>query len=238
MNCDEAKNNMTIRFFGELDPDERAALEEHLRICPDCARISEVSEGRREGFEFPDKTPLPDWGRSWEIIAGRALDRPRPVRLFGLPRIWITAAASLLVVLFLGYFGGRRLLVSLSGPAFPSGAPAAAGTPSLGRYADSAEAVLIDFLNRGAAGESRDVVAFERKITRSMLAETRLLQSLARPSRDGAMKEFLEEMESLFLSLSNLDPADRDSADLLERTIRGREIRSKLRGLSGANTVI
>ena len=71
-----------------------------------------------------------------------------------------------------------------------------------------------------------------------MLAETRLLQSLAETSRDISLKGFLEEMESILLSLANLKPGDRDSADLLDRTIRDRRIRSKLRELSGVNAVI
>jgi hypothetical protein len=52
------------------------------------------------------------------------------------------------------------------------------------------------------------------------------------------VKAFLDEMESILLSLSNLAPGDRESADLLDRTIRGRGIRSKLRELSGVKTVI
>lgn len=97
---------------------------------------------------------------------------------------------------------------------------------------------MIDFLNRGEGEKSREAADLERKIYRSMLAETRLLQSLAEPSRDVSLKAFLDEMESILLSLSNLDSGDRESADLLDRTIRGRGIRSKLRELSGVKTVI
>jgi hypothetical protein len=71
-----------------------------------------------------------------------------------------------------------------------------------------------------------------------MLAETRLLQGLAATSRDDSLRGFLDEMESILLSLSNLDPGDRESADLLDRTIRGRAIRSKLRELSNMKAVI
>ena len=150
MNCDEAKNIMTVRLFAELSPDERAALEEHLRHCPDCARISKVSESRREAFDLPDGPPWPDWEKSWGVISGRALDRPRAAGLFGLPRKWVPAAASLLAVFILGYIAGRRLFVSPSGPAFSSGAPAAAELSSIRRYVETVEPVLIDFLNRGA----------------------------------------------------------------------------------------
>jgi hypothetical protein len=238
MNCEEAKNAMTVRFFGKLDPDEREALEEHLRVCPDCARISGISESRREAFDLPDGPPQPDWERSWEVIAGRALDRRRDARLLGLPWKWAPVAASLLAVFILGYVFGRRIFVPSPGAAFSSGAPAAADLSSLGGYIDTAEAVVIDFLNRGEREEAPEVVELERKIYRSMLAETRLLQGLAATSRDDSLRSFLDEMESILLSLSNLDPGDRESADLLDRTIRGRAIRSKLRELSNMKAVI
>ncbi len=238
MNCDEAKNIMTVRFFGELSPAERAALEEHLRDCPGCARISEVTEGRRETRDLPDGAPQPDWERSWEVIAGRAFRRPRAAGLFGLPGRWVAAGAALLAVFILGYLAGRRPSVPSTGPVLSSGAKTAAGLSSLGGYIDTAEAVMIDFLNRGEGERSREAADLERKIYRSMLAETRLLQSLAEPSPDASLKAFLDEMESILLSLSNLDPGDRESADLLDRAIRGRGIRSKLRELSGVKTVI
>lgn len=238
MNCDEAKNIMTVRFFGELGPDERTALEEHLRDCPECARISEICETRREAFDLPDGLPQPDWERSWEVIAGRALDRRRDARFFGFPWKWAPVAASLLAVFILGYVFGRRIFVPSPGAVLSSRAPAAADLSSLGGYIDTAEVVVIDFLNRGEREETPEVVELERKIYRSMLAETRLLQDLAATSRDDSLKGFLDEMESILLSLSNLHPGDRESADLLDRTIRGRAIRSTLRGLSSTKTAI
>jgi len=71
-----------------------------------------------------------------------------------------------------------------------------------------------------------------------MLAETRLLQALAASSRNAELGAFLEEMESILLSLTNLKPGDRDSAGQLDRTIRERRIRSKLRDFSSADLTL
>jgi hypothetical protein len=237
MNCDEAKNTMTIRFFGELNPDERIALESHLRDCPDCARIAETLKRRNAELRLADAPPQPDWEKSWEVIAGRSFDRLRPGRLFGFPAKWVPIAASLLAVFILGAIVGRKLLFPPAPPLLSS-RPAAGEISSLGGYLDTAEAVVIDFLNRGASAKSREVAGLEQTIYKSMLAETRLLQSLAEKSEDVVLKGFLDEMESLLLSLSNLKPGDRDSADLLDRTIRGRGIRAKLRELSNAKATL
>jgi len=238
MNCEAARNLITIEVFGNPDPVERAALEEHLRRCPDCARIFEKSAVERHPLDVPDDIPTPDWEKSWEVISSQTLDQPRGFRPFGLPGKWAFAAASLLAVFILGFILGRRFLQQ------PSDRPilAAAGRsePALPFkvYAESLEPVLTDFLNRGEAERPRDIVELEQKIIRSMLAETRLLQGLGEQSQDGPLQGFLEEMEFLLVSMGNLKPGDRDSADLLSRTIRDRRIRLKLHELSGVKTVI
>jgi hypothetical protein len=237
MNCEEAKNMMTIGVFGTLAAEEKANLDEHLRNCPSCARLFEKSKASWTSFEVPDDHPQPDWEKSWDVIAARALGRPKNWRLFGLPGRWAVAAASLLVVFALGYFAGRRYLRPSAGPAASLLAAAAEPSP-LFRYAESLEPVLIDFLNRGKTERPKEFVDLERKIIQSMLAETRLLQALAASSQNEELGAFLEEMESILLSLANLKPGDRDSADELDRTIRERRIRSKLRELSSVDLTL
>ncbi|MDH4272198.1 MAG: zf-HC2 domain-containing protein [Candidatus Aminicenantes bacterium] len=238
MNCEEARHLVTIEVFGNPDPDERAALEEHLRRCPDCARVFEKSPVGWEPFDVPDDIPTPDWERSWEVISGRALGRPRGFRLFGWPGKWAFAAASLVVVFILGFILGRRFLQPPSErPILAEVNPSEPASP-FKMYAESLEPVLTDFLNRGEAERPQEIVELERRIIQSMLAETRLLQVLAEQSEAVSLQGFLEEMESLLVSLANLKPGDRDSADLLGRTIRDRQIRFKLRELSGVKITI
>jgi len=241
MNCEEARNLITIEVFGNPDPADRAALEEHLRRCPACARIFEKSAVERQPFDVPDDIPTPDWEKSWEVISSRALDRPRGFRLFGVSGKWTFAAASLLTVFILGFIVGRRFLQQPSDrPVLVAAGPTEPASP-FKMYAESLEPVLIDFLNRGETEQPREIIELERKLIQSMLAETRLLQSLveqSEQSRDASLQGFLEEMESLLVSMANLKPGDRDSADLLGRTIRDRQIRFKLRELSGVKTKI
>ena len=238
MNCEEAKNLIAIGVFGDPDPADRAALEEHLQRCPACSRVFETVAAGRPSFDIPDDLPVPDWEKSWEVIENRAFGRPRALRVFGFPLTWAAAAASIIVVFVLGFLAGRRLILP------PAGSPELsrvqipeAGSP-LQKYAESLEPVLIDFLNRGERERPQEFADLERKIVRSMLAETRLLQALAASSRNAELGAFLEEMESILLSLANLKPGDRDSADELIRTIRERGIRSKLRDLSSADLTL
>ncbi|MFZ2052653.1 MAG: zf-HC2 domain-containing protein [Candidatus Aminicenantales bacterium] len=237
MNCEEAKDMMTVGVFGTLAREEKTFLDEHLRSCPYCARLFEKAKASWASFEVPDDCPHPDWEKSWDVIAARVLGRSKAWRLFGVPGRWAVAAASLLAVFALGYVAGRRFLKPPTGPAAFPLASAAEPSPLLG-YAESLEPVLIDFLNRGESERPQEFADLEQKIIQSMLAETRLLQALAASSRNTELGAFLEEMETILLSLANLKPGDRDSADELGRTIRERRIRSKLRDFSSADLTL
>ncbi len=231
MNCQDAKNTMTVVVFGMLKPEEKAGLDEHLESCPSCARLFEKAKASRASMDVPDDGSRPDWEKSWDVIAARAMPRRKTRLFFGIPGQWIAAAAALLVVFILGYIAGHRFLQSPAGP--ETSFLTASDDPSpLLRYAESLETILIDFLNRGEAERPPQFSDLAQNIVRTMLAETRLLQALAASSGNPELGAFLEEMETVLLSLANLKPGDRDSAAALERTIRERRIRAKLRDLS------
>jgi hypothetical protein len=237
MNCDEAKNLITIGVFGDPDPGDGAALEDHLRRCPSCARAFEQSAAVRNAADVPDDLRMPDWNRSWDVIARRSLDRREKLRVFGLPGSWVFAATALLAVFVLGFIAGRRFLKPRPEPLFAQAAVPAGAAP-LQAYADSVEPVLTDFLNRGTTALPPEMADLRKRVLRSMLEETRLLKSLAEQSGDGALGTFLDELENVLVSLTNLKPDDRESADLLDRTIRGRGLRSKLREFSGVKITL
>jgi len=238
MNCEEAKNLIAIGVFGDPDPADRTALEDHLRDCPACSRVFETMAESRLSFEVPKDLPAPDWEKSWEVISDRAFGRPRGFRVFGIPMTWAVAAASLAIIFVLGFLAGRRFISPPSKSPELSQARIPDADSPLQRYAESLEPVLIDFLNRGETERPREAFELESRILQNMLVETRLWRGLAERAGETSLKGFLDELESLLISLANLKPGDRDSADLLDRVIRERRIRSKLRELGGLKATI
>jgi hypothetical protein len=258
MNCEEAKNLITIGVFGESDPVEAAALADHLGRCPACTRAFEQAAAFRSNAGVPDDLKMPDWDRSWDVIARRSIDggrgsglrhrvyfrrqapshdARRGFRIFGLPGSLVFAATALLAVFVLGFVAGRRFLKPRPEPVFAQAALPSEATP-LQAYADSLEPILTDFLNRGTTALPPEMADLRKRILRSMLGETRLLKSLAEQAGDGALGAFLDELENVLVSLSHLKSGDRESADLLDRTIRSRSLRSKLREFSGVKITL
>ncbi len=242
MNCDEARTLVTIDVFGTLDTSDRRALDEHLRICPACARVAEKTAGVREAFGVPDDLPQPNWEQSWNVIAARVFDRPTRFWQLGIPRGWVLAAASLVVVFVLGVLAGRRLpLQPAPGPAEETTTartvPAPAERPSaLRRYADAVEPVLVEFTGRGATPLPPEASETQHRMLRSMIEETRMLRKLAARAGDAELEALLDEMEPLLVSIANLRPGDQGSADQLKRVIREHEIRTKVRELARADS--
>lgn len=232
MNCDEAKKVITIGVFGEPDPTEAAALADHLRRCSSCAWAYEQSAAPRSFADVPDDLPMPDWNRSWDVIARRSLDGRKTFRIFGLPGSWIFASAALLIVFVLGFIAGQRFLKPAAEPVFARASLPMEATP-FQAYADSLEPILTDFLNRGATDLPEDAAALRKRIIRSMVEETRLLKRLSEQAGNADLGGLLDELENVLVSLNNLKPGDRESADRLDQIIRDREMRSKLRELSG-----
>jgi len=233
MNCDEAKNIITIGAFGEPDPAEAADLAEHLRRCPSCARAWERTSVLRRSAEAPADFPKPDWNRSWDVISRRAFGRREKLRIFGLSGTWIFASAAILAVFILGFIAGRRFLKPGPEAVFSRSSVPVEATP-FQAYADALEPILIDFLNRSAVPLPEETAGLRKRILRSMIEETRLLKDLAEKSGDAEWGGFLDELDNVLVSLSNLNPGDRESVDRLKQIIRNRGVRSKLRELSGA----
>lgn len=93
MLCDEY-------FHGELSPEDKSAMEEHIKNCGTCARIVENERQYFEGIKLAEYTPDINIAESVmnKIISERiTVDRPAKKRFvpFGL----ITAAAIVLVML-------------------------------------------------------------------------------------------------------------------------------------------
>jgi len=238
MTCDEAKNLITVGVLEDLDPSDDAALRDHLGGCPSCARAYERSAEIRESARIAEEPRMPDWEKSWKVIADRALPAPRKeFRLFRRPWAWAAAAAALLAVFVLGWFAGRRLLQPAPETSFMTVA-AAASTSPLPDFADSLEPVLVDFLNRGNTPLPPEIRELREKSIRSLVSEARRLKKQAEESMDDSLWGFLDELENILFSLANLKPGDRESADLLDRMIRERQMRSKLRELSGVKTTL
>jgi hypothetical protein len=245
MTCQDFRDLVVVGIHGRLSAEQRTELDRHRSACAECAalygRFEASLELQAEALVEAASVPPPDWDRSWEAIANRALPERSPFLKF-LARVpgWVPAAAGILVVFVLGYVAGRGILVNsvVSRPELASHPASDRGQSTLfASYADGLKPVLASFLNRGDVVPPAELRALEREIARDMLSRTRVLRDLAAASGDAELADLLVDLELVLTSLANLEPGDEASAALLERMIREKSVALRLRELASPTTI-
>lgn len=107
MKCSKAHKLLPLYAGGDLPGHQAAALDEHLRTCPDCQQEAEayrvcVGAVRRARADAP---PEGDWVSCWAGVAGALQHRPKPRRLVPWPTarvLWPAFRTAAVWVLALG----------------------------------------------------------------------------------------------------------------------------------------
>ena len=245
MTCRDFQDLIVIGVHGRLTADERRELDRHRAECGACAalyeRFTALMDVQEKSVNESASVPLPDWGKSWAVIAEKALPRKSPrSRFFTLVQRWAPAAAVIFLVFALGYFFGRGFLVrnTAYGPGVAAFSSSDLSSPLIfADYADNLKPVLFNFLNRSDVRPPAELRALEHEIIRDMLSRTRILRSLAAESEDAVLGDLLLDLEFILASMANLTPGDTESADQLKRMIRERDVPLRLRELASPATI-
>jgi len=212
MNCRECRRLIAVSLYAELPPEERTALEAHLRDCPGCRAALEKTPHRLvEAFPEPATAESPDWEKSWAAVSDRLNPRIRRFPLLRPRPAWAFAGLFLLAVFIAGYFAGRSGRMKFPGfssrgaDAVPSGIDSAA---FLQGYAESLHPLLISWLHRSTGDDSQEASPLERKIVQDMLTQTRILQDLAARQGDPYLLDLARDLEILLREIAGLRPGE------------------------------
>jgi hypothetical protein len=245
MTCTDFQNLIVVGIHGRLTAEERRQIDRHRSACGECAalydRFADLIEQQAESLEEGTSAAAPEWDKSLAAIEEEAFPERRPFFRFldRVPR-WVPATAAILLVFVLGYFAGRSILVdSITSRSGIAALPSSEFKAPLifASYADNLKPVLISFLNRGDVVPPEELRALELEIIRDMLSRTRILRDLASKTGDIALGDLLFDLEFILTSMANLAPGDRDSAALLERMIREKDVTFRLRELASPATI-
>jgi hypothetical protein len=233
MNCNTAKDLMAIAVHGSLQPDELSTLEAHLSHCPLCNLIYDRIKGLQMETQKKDSAPLPDWEKSWKKIEAQAFKPVKSRRQTHLTR-WVYAAAALATVFVLGFVLGRQFLP------FPNSQDIQTiqSLSPVQDYAELAGPLLVSFTNRSPVVQSEEMAAFEKRLVSQMLEETKLLKKLVSQHSNPALLTLLDDMEYILMSIHNLKPDDKESAEHLTQIIRNKGLSFKLMTLSAVKSEI
>lgn len=241
MNCEEFKDAIVIRIYGELPADREAALQRHVGECDSCARVYARTLGLQNVLDVgDDDVPAPDWEASWRSIRDRSLKkRWRLPALFDWPaKRFAMAAAAVVVVFVFGVLAGRSLFFP---PAEPDGTTPELrfpGVTTVAAYTETLEPLLIDFMNRRGRSRSDEMSELTDRVAIEMLAQTRLLKRAAERDGDAELYFLLEDIELVLISIANLGGQNGDVAGQLDQIIKDKAIMFRLRQLPAGRSTI
>lgn len=236
MNCRECRRLIAVSLYAELPPEDRAALEAHLRDCPGCRAALEKTPHRLvEAFPEPATAESPDWEKSWAAVSDRLNPRiRRSPRLRPRPA-WAFAGLFLLAVFIAGYFAGRSGRMKIQGFSSPGAGAVPSGIESaafLQGYAESLHPLLISWLHRSKGDDAQDASPLEREIVRDMLAQTRILQDLAARQGDPYLLDLARDLEILLREIAGVRPGEGRLQKRVVEWAEARQLPVKLRILA------
>jgi hypothetical protein len=220
---------MPEAVYGEITAANRGALDEHLAGCRACSdelagleyAVAVMKERR------PPQVPLGFWEQTWSTFVKRLEQAGGDGKL----RSWhlgpwmlnLAAAAALVVV---GVFIGRFVwftppveqVPQLAQPAPPDGS--AALDDRIDRYLERTKLLLmsVDNLAVEAHAPDRAYLSEERKLSKTLLRETRSLKNDLETSREELLLELVSHVEIILLQISNLRDAQAALGIELART--------------------
>jgi hypothetical protein len=235
-----AEERLVAYALDDAAPDDRAAIEEHLRQCAECSdardEVGRVLDAAAS-IEVPARGP--DYGAQvWGRLEPRLPARRQ--RRFEIPR-WFAAAAVLLIATSAFVIGRWS-----RGPSVPDSAAMVSGRPldtrsirervvlaALGDHFDRTERTLLELTHTTPSGLV-DITA-EQAWARDLLEANRLYRQSARDAISPALMGLLGEVEPILTEIVNsptrLTPED---VHALQARIEARSLVFKLR-VSGAH---
>jgi hypothetical protein len=240
MNCEEFKDAIVMRIYGELPADLEDALQEHVRECSGCARIYARTLGLKNVLGVDDDIPAPDWEASWRVIRERSQKRRWrwPVFFEWPAKRFAMAAAAVVAVFVFGVLAGRSIFFPTTEPGPTAPERGYQSVTSVAAYTETLEPLLIDFTNRRGRPQSDEMAELTTRVAVEMLVQTRLLKRAAEQSGDERLFFLLEDIELVLISIANLGGNNGDVAQQLDRVIENKEILFRLRQLPTEQSTI
>lgn len=221
MPCAKYEPLLAAKLFGDLDSGEQARLEEHLATCDSCREQWAAFQRVLSGIGRPARPEMPEhfWDGYWHRLIERMDKEPAPAlsfwervrELFSTKWSWgwqVAAAASLLVLgMVIGqYFSTKERPVEIATIQSPPVIiPAHDANARAAQLLERSKILLIGIVNDDFdAARSSDLVR-QRKVSRSLLQEMRMLQAELSGSPDRRLQQLLQQLELVLLQIANLE---------------------------------
>ena len=243
--CDiQASGDVELYFYGELDVETAAVIEEHVASCPDCGRLLEELRLIREALAGrPDVSAPPngDWSAFMARLDGAVASEVVPLRpnVVGIAsrRSYVpllAMAALLTLVTMTVLFVARNRQEGLApSQEIARGADASATSDTVGlatvgqQHLERSKLVLLGLTSKDAAAAGSEW-EYERDLATRLLADTRLYRIAAEDRGMTTLAGILKDLELVLLQTSMTQGTDPAALSQIQRAIRKRDLLQKV----------
>lgn len=227
MKCKKYEEKIVLYLYGELNENDKAELESHVKECPACLEDLEYT---KKIFMLVDdnkeEVPEANWEKCWREIGTSTQVEPRKQKRFFLAPRWVYAAAALFLVFVLGALIGRYWFFPTQEYALEPEISQASMNLALNEYIDEIKPILIEYANY-TTQEEEETIIIDKKAVRSLLIQNLLLKDLIAKS-DPSLIPFLEDLDIILKELSNMRKGDELTPSMIKELINEREILFKI----------
>ncbi|MBN1274408.1 MAG: zf-HC2 domain-containing protein [Candidatus Aminicenantes bacterium] len=233
MACKKYKKDIPLLLYGELDAEQKALLEEHIAVCPDCRRDLEETRKAFQCIEPTKHITLPEanWDKSWRAIQSSVGKEEKRPFLSSLGLKSALAAAGILLVFAAGVFIGRLGHHAQESPTQIQAVGSAHLKQLLSSHFEDLKPVLIEYSNYDP-GERSDRILIDREVIKNLLIQNLLLKRLLKGETADPVYGLLEDVDIILKDISNLNKGDENTPSLIRKAIKQQDILFKMEVLN------
>lgn len=216
--CQKFEDQFVDALYGELDPSNQQALDEHLKQCSRCSELfasMQKTLNIMDGREHPE---LPDeyWKQYDDSLRKRMADaKPENVRWHSFGKIpgWVLKAAAAFILIGVGVLIGRYYMTPTTQPQIaetrptPSTVQRVSMDPETERFLERSQVLLIGVVNLepDADGSYPADLTTQKKVSRDLIQEASVIKTNLKGPDKRRLNELVSDLELILLQIANLE---------------------------------
>jgi Putative zinc-finger len=217
--CQKFEDRFVDALYGELDPSNQHALDEHLKECSRCRDLFASMQKTLNIMDSREHPELPDeyWKQYDDSLQKRIADaKPENVRWHSFGKIpgWVLKAAAAFILIGVGVLIGRYYMTPTTQPQIVETRPTPSTTvqrvsmdPETKRFLDRSQVLLIGVVNLepDADGNYSTDLSAQKKVSRDLIQEASLIKTKLKGPDKRRLNELVSDLELIMLQIANME---------------------------------
>ena len=215
--CQKFEDRFVDALYGELDPSNQQAVDEHLKECSRCSELFASMQKTLNIMDSREHPELPEeyWNQYDQSLQKRMADaKPQNVRWHSFGKIpgWALKAAAAFILVGVGVLIGRYYTapeqkIAQPLPRIVTPVQRASMDPETKRFLDRSQVLIIGIVNMEPEEDGSypaDLTA-QKKVSRDLIHEASVIKTNLKGPDKRRLNELVSDLELIMLQIANLE---------------------------------